>query len=299
MRLDSKYYSFCKEVGFMKENFSKQGALDAIKKAIREAKAADPKFVQEVEKLTLTSREVSMRVCALYSYDINVEYVVGGNIKDAHIQDFGYSGTPDSLYITKYHGQGDYTVITDVSKIPYEIFNDRNLFTYDGMKGALTKAIESHLPSSTTSFRSKDWSVSAYFVPVLTIVVKYGGKDYAMNYNLHNGHYHWDYPDNPALIKKGKAARGLTALIKLAGVFFGFLGLFTALSGFNVPALMSTALPLLVMFFINKKTKKDKNYWRNVFLKNPEKSMVKVLMPAIIIGVLGVVAMIMGMSLAG
>ena len=110
MRLDSKYYSFCKEIGLMKENYGHQQALDSIKKSVAQTRAADPAFIAKVQQLTLTSPEVSMRVCILYKYDIDLHYVVGGNIKDGKVNEFGASGVPDSLYITKYQGNGEYTV---------------------------------------------------------------------------------------------------------------------------------------------------------------------------------------------
>jgi len=42
MRLDSKYYSYCKQIGILKENCSHQSALDTIIKAVKGTKQADP-----------------------------------------------------------------------------------------------------------------------------------------------------------------------------------------------------------------------------------------------------------------
>ena len=301
MKLDSKYYSYCKEIGLMKENYTKERALTALKTAVKEAKAADPKFVEVVNNLTLSSPEVELRVCVLYRYDIDVDYVVGGNIKNTRIYDFGASGCPDGLYITDYKGEGNYTVLQDVSSVPYGIFNDNNLFTYEEMKKSLTNVIDKRLPSGTTSFQSKNWSVSAYFVPVFTIVVNYKGKDYALNYNLHNGGHHWNYPDNPALLKKGKSAKGLGLLAKL-GAFV--LPIISVISGFDaVSNSVSSAVPtglvlgiiaLIVNFIINKKTKKSKKFYQRYFINNPEKKLLAPIKSSIVMLVIGFIAFIAG-----
>ena len=99
MIVDSKYFSYCKEIGLMKENCSHQAALDCIIKAVKGKRQADPKFVEAVSKLTLSSPEVSVRSCVLYHYDVDLTYVVGGNIKHGRVSDFAQStgGAPDSL----------------------------------------------------------------------------------------------------------------------------------------------------------------------------------------------------------
>ena len=144
--LDKRHFDFCEEIGIMKEQVSHQEALDTIKKAISETKSADPKFVEQVSKLTLDSPEVSVRSCILYHYDIDVDYVVNGNIRNTTVKDFGHSGVHDSLHITEFTGDGDYTVLDSIEEVPYEIFNDDNLFTYEEMKKALSNVVESALP---------------------------------------------------------------------------------------------------------------------------------------------------------
>lgn len=289
MRLDSKYYSFCKEIGLMKENFSKQGALDSIKKEVHNAAAADPAFVALVDKLTLNSPEVSVRVCVLYNYTVAVDYVVGGNIKSTTVQDFGYAGVPDSLHITDYKGNGEYTVLQDVSSIPYTMYNDENLFTFEQMKSALTTAVDEHLPKNTTSFKSRDWSVSAYFVPVLNVSMNYGGKKYYMNFNLQNGCYHWDYPDNPALIKKGLKARTISFFAKFGGMLFSIISLLST-TGW-MPGLAVGGISIVANFLIIKKTKKSKEYCKKIFIKNPKKSLVSAIIPGLISLALGFISM--------
>lgn len=301
MRLDSKYYSYCKEIGLMKENFSKQGALDSIKKEVCSTAAADPAFAALVQKLTLNSPEVSTRVCVLYSYSADVDYVVGGNIKSGTVSNFGYAGVPDSLHITDYKGNGEYTVLQDVSSIPYTMYNDENLFTYEQIKSALTKAIDDQLPKSTTSFKSRDWHVSAYFVPVLNVLIKYGGKTYYMNFNLQNGCYHWDYPDNPALIKKGMKARFLSFWAKTGGLLLAIIGALsgiTAASGSNKIGLLAI-LPVIINFIIVKKTKKSKAYCKKLFIKNPNMTMVTALKSGLTVLILGVVSFLVGVIANG
>ena len=293
MRLDSKYYSFCREIGLMKENFSQQGALDSIIREVSNSPAADPKFVELVKKLTLNSPEVSIRVCVLYSYTAEVDYVVGGNIKTTTVQDFGYSGVPNQLCITQYKGDGDYRTLQDVSSIPYSIYNDDNLFTFEQMKNALTKAVEEHLPKNTTSFKSRDWSVSAYFVPVLNVSMNYGGKHYYMNYNLQNGHYHWDYPDNPALIQKGLKARTYSFFAKAGGLIFSLISVLMVLSSFDFLRFAIALGATIANLAIIKKTKKSKEFCKKIFIKDPKKSMAKAIAPAIWCLILGFASMML------
>lgn len=299
MYLDKKHYSFCSKMGLMKENYSKEQALKSIKKSVAETKKADPKFIELVQGLTLSSSEVEMRVCALYHYTADVDYVVGGMIKSTKINDFGYSGAPDSLYITSYKDGGTYTTITDPKDIPYDIFNDHNLFTLDSMKNALTNAIGKALPSSYTSFQSKSWDVSVYFVPVLTVVVKFGKETYAMNYNLHNGRYHWEYPDNPALVKKGTRARSLRGLFKFAGFVLNIVAIIMGIVNMSnndasAGAFLVPALFLILNIFLHKKSKHTKAYFKKLFIKNPNKKFFPVLMPAIFNLIIGLIALIVG-----
>lgn len=302
MYLDKKHYSFCSKMGLMKENYSKEQALKSIKKSVAETKEADPKFIELVQGLTLSSPEVEMRVCALYHYTADIDYVVNGLIKNTKINDFGYSGAPDSLYITKYKDEGKYTTITDPKEIPYDIFNDHNLFTSDGMKNALENAIDKALPSSYTSFKSNSWDVSVYFVPVLTVVVKFGKETYAMNYNLHNGRYHWEYPDNPALVKKGKRARSLRGLFKFAGFVMNIVAILTGIVNSSngdagAGAFLVPILFLIVNIFLHKKTKNSKQYYKKLFIRNPDKKFFPVLIPAIFNTIIGLLALIIGSSL--
>ena len=66
MNVDSKYFSYCKEVGLMKENYSKKSALEYLISQVKAQKACDPAFIAKVEKLTVDSPEVLVRVAVLY-----------------------------------------------------------------------------------------------------------------------------------------------------------------------------------------------------------------------------------------
>ena len=209
MNLDRKYYSFCKEVGLMKENYSREGALKSIKDSLSKEKSADPAFVEYVNRLTLSSSDVHFRACILYHYSAKIEYVRNGVINDTVISDIGTIGIADYLHITDYKGKGEYTTVTDISKVPYAYWNSENLLTLEDMKKVLANTIEKKLPSGTQSFRSKDWDVSAYLVPVLSIEIKYGDKWYYLSYNLQNGYSHWEWPSNPALIQRGKKTKNV------------------------------------------------------------------------------------------
>ncbi len=295
MALDNKYFSFCKELGIMKENYSQQSALNTIINAVSKRRDADPAFIAAVSKLTLSSPEVSIRSCILYQYDIDVDYVVGGIIKNGNINEFGSSGVHDSLHITEWQGKGEYTVLKDVSSVPYAIYNNNNLFTYEEMKKALTKVIEKKVPSNCTSFQSKNWSVSAFIVPTLVIIMKYKGKEFQMYYNLHNGYYRYTWEENPALIAMGNKARTYQNLAK-AGCLI--LAIIAALAGFSNTAGAGIFALIIVIaeIFIIKKTKKSKREFQKMFLENPDKKISSVVLKAIPMVMLSIFALIIALA---
>lgn len=296
MALDSKYFSFCKELGIMKENYTHQNALNTIINAVKGRKDADPAFIAAVSKLTLASPEVSVRSCMLYRYNIDVDYVVNGVIKNGTINEFGSSGVHDSLHITEWKGQGEYTVLKDFSSVNYPIYNDNNLFTYEEMKKALTKVIEKKVPSNCTSFQSKNWSVSAYVVPTLVIIMHYKGKEFQMYYNLHNGYYRYTWEENPVLIARGNKARSLQNLVKFACVAFAILGVILGFSGGHTTGAIFALVIVLAEFFIIKKTKKSKRDFQKYFLNDPSKKVSTYILKCIPMIALSLFAFIMALS---
>lgn len=292
MALDNKYFSFCKELGIMKENYSQQSALNTIINAVSKRRDADPAFIAAVSKLTLSSPEVSIRSCILYQYDIDVDYVVGGIIKNGNINEFGSSGVHDSLHITEWQGKGEYTVLKDVSSVPYAIYNNNNLFTYEEMKKALTKVIEKKVPSNCTSFQSKNWSVSAFIVPTLVIIMNYKGKEFQMYYNLHNGYYRYTWEENPALIAKGNKARTYQNLAKAGCLILAIIAVLIGFSGGNAVAGVLPLIIVIAEIFILKKTKKNKRYYQKLFLDNPDKKISSVVLKAIPMIMLSLFALI-------
>lgn len=293
MYLDSKYYSYCKELGVMKENYSQSGALETLKKAVANTKTADPEFKKAVAALTMSSPQVSIRACMIYRYDIELNYVVGGNIRHGRIADFGQCGVHNDLRITEYKDKGDYTVLRDFSSLSYTLYNDRNVFTYEAMKNALKDVINKQVPRGTTSYESTDWSVSCYAVPVLVCIMKHSnGKTYYLSYNLHNGRYHWEWPYDPALLNKGKKTGLINTLVKIGGVALAAIGIVAAIAnGFKVVSLIASA----VSIFIAYKTKKGKEYYNKYFIKNPDHKLVKPLISAIIVAVLGFIGFVSAM----
>lgn len=277
MKLDSKYFSFCDKIGIMKENYTHQHALDTIIKKLSAERGADPKFKEIVSKLTLSSPQVEIRACVLYHYDMDVDYVVNGNIKNGTISEFGASGVPDSLHLTEYSGDGNYTTLPDVNNVPYPVWNSNNLFTLEEMKKALGKVIEKKLPSGATSYQSKKWSVSAFFVPTMVVRINYNKKEYQLYYNLQNGYHHWEWPDDPALVKKGNKTKTYTSLMDFVALV---LSVFAAVAGIAnkgfVPALPAIAI-VAVIFFLNKKLKRTKREYQRIFLKNPSQKMTRYL----------------------
>ncbi len=294
MYLNKNYYSYCKEIGVMKEMYSRENALEKLKKEIANNSVADPAFKAVVSKLTLNSPQVSLRACMLYRYDINLTYVVNGNIKRGTIAEFGQSGVRSELHITDWGGKGEYTVCQNFDSVPYTLYNDKNIFTFEEMKNALKGVINNRVPKGTTSYESNDWTVSCYIVPVLVVQVEHGGKTYQLAYNLQNGHYHWEWPNDPALYKKGKKVGRISFLLKFVGILLSVIGLIvSATSGnFNFVTIIGVA----AAGFIAYKTKKSKNYFKNYFIKNKGAGMVKPLISGILIAALGLITLIIGLA---
>lgn len=281
-------FDFCKEVGLMKENFSHQHALDAIKESVRNNMSTDPKFKDALDRITLDSREVSVRVCVLYEYKVDLIYVSNGQLQSKKIHKFGSSGVNDSLHIGEFKDEGKYAVVNDVTTIKYDIYNDKNLFTLEGMKKALASAVDDYLPRSVTDWQSKNWEVSAYLVPTLIVCLKFNNENYFLQYNLHNGYHTWQYPNDPTLLKRGKNAYRLSKLLRFSSFALNIaafvFGIFSAISesGSGIFAIISSIVLFIVQLNVTKKTKKNLKEYQNIFLKNPLKQLVQVLIPLFI-----------------
>ena len=276
MNLSSQYYSYCKEIGVLKEVYSRQRGLDLMKESVAKAKAVDPKFVEEFNKVTLTSPCTSFRVCMLYKWDIELDYVVNGNIKHGRITDFGESkkSVYEDLHITNFGETASYTKLNDFSSIPYTLYNDKNVFTYEQMKSALKGVINNQVPRGTTSYKSTNWSISCYAVPVLVVRFEYKGKIYNMCYNLVNGHYHYEWENDPALYEKGKKAKKVSKLIKI-GSFVGNILAFIlaiAVSG-SALAIVASIAAFIIQIIVTKNKSKSKSYFENFFINNPKKKL--------------------------
>ena len=148
MRLTNDNFSYCKGVGLLKENFTRERALKSIYNDMAETPDLDRAFLREVGKATTTSSNVGTWVAVMYNYDIDVNYKKGGKTYNKKINDFGNTGTPDELDVTEYYGDGDYKTLTDVaSQCSFPVWNKNNIFTFEEMKGALKSIIEDELPS--------------------------------------------------------------------------------------------------------------------------------------------------------
>ena len=292
MGLDSKYFSYCKEVGLMKEVISKQGALDYLKKLARQKKTCDPAFRAKVEALTVN--DMQTRVAVLYHYDVKLDYVQNGVIKHGEVAGFASSkgSIRDGLKITDFSKDGNYTVVKDVSTVPYPIYNDKQLFSYDEIKEAMKTLLNGKVPAGTTSYESKDWSVSAYLVPILCAEID----GHWLLYNLQNNYCVWDFPYDPALIEKGKKAKKYGGLVKLGSFVLPILGFLIAGLGDGTNNPLCFILPIAAIILnivIANKTKKSKEYFKKFFINKPDAGLASAMKPAIGMAVVGFIAMLL------
>ena len=297
MNVDSKYFSYCKEIGLMKENFTKKSALDHMISQVKAKKACDPSFIAKLEKLTPDSPEVLVRVAVLYNYDVNLTYVQHGNIKHGQVSGFASSkgSVRDALKITTYKDKGEYSVVKDIKSVPYPIYNDKQLFSYDEIKEAMKGLLNSKVPAGTTSYESKDWSVSAYLVPILCVEIKHNGKTYWMLHNLHNGCFSFDWPHDPALIEKGLKAKKIGGLVKLGAFVLPILGFLISGMGGGTSNPLCFIIPIAAIILnivIATKTKKTKEEFKNFFIKKPTAGLASAMKAPIGMAVLGFIAML-------
>ena len=297
MGLDSRYFNYCDEIGLLKEHSSKQYALDSIKEKVKEIYSADPAFIEKVQKLTLSSPEVSTRSCVIYHYSAEIEYVMGGNIRDTKVSNFGYQHIADSLHITEFDEDSTYTILKSASDIPYDVYHEDNLFTLEEMKKALTETIGDQLPSGYSSYRSKSWTVSAYIVPVLVVIMKHNGDNYYQYYNLHNNYYSWNWPIDPVIIKKGKQTKKLASFARIASIVLAVVAALFGLGNFGngTTSIASALIPIGVVilnWYLNKKAKENPKSYQKVYEENRNKSMYSLIVKELVMVGLAVVALI-------
>lgn len=297
MGLDRKCFDYCSEIGLLEERSSKQYALDSIKEEVKKVYSADPAFIQKVQSLTLSSPEVSTRACVIYHYDAEIEYVIGGNIRDTKVSNYGYNHISDSLHITEFADDAKYRTLKSADEIPYDVYHQDNLFTYDEMKKALTDTIGEKLPSNYSSYRSKSWNVSAYIVPVLVVIIKHNGENYYQYYNLHNNYYSWNWPIDPVIIKKGKQTKNLAAAARVFSIILAGLATVIGFANFGngESEIISALLPLgvtILNWFLNKKAKENPKSYQKVYEENRDKNMFSLIVKECVMVGLALVALI-------
>lgn len=299
MAIDNKYFQYCKELGLMKETYTKEFAVKELIKHVTERSNVDPQFVSEMQTLTASSQGVVMRAAVLYRYDINLNYIQYGHSKSGRIADFGQSGVHKDLKITEYKGDGSFTRITSAAQVPYAIWNDKNLFTYEQMKGALKDVINKQIPQGTTEYSSTDWSISAYFVPVLVIFKNFGGKEYKMYFNLQNGCWHIEWPEDPTVKANAKKEKKFMGLYKAACILLSFIAMIVgANSGVTASILLTVAL-LIAQIVITVKNKPSSYEFEKKYLKNrTRKPAVGALLRVIPMLVIVVLGFILGTAIA-
>lgn len=285
MRLTNNNFSYCKKVGMLKENFTREQALKELYEDMVDTPDLDKAFLEEFKKVTTTSSNAGTWVAVMYSYDIDVNYKIQGKTLSKTVNGFGNTGTPDALKVTKYYGDGEYKTLTDVgSQCSFPVWNENNIFSYDEMKGALKNIIDDELPQGWQSYETTDWSVSAFLVPIFSIDIKVYGKEYTVNYNLHNGEYNYKYPIDKQLISKSKKASRLGTFVSIACLVVSIACLllsFATLSNKAYRAIISAAAVVYNIVMVIKYKKKE-SYWRDYFAKHSDKGVAKAILPVLI-----------------
>lgn len=141
------------------------------------------------------------------------------------------------------------------------------------MKGALKSIIEDELSGGWQSYETVDWNVSAYLVPIFSIDIDIYGKTYTINYNLHNGHYHYTYPVDKQLLKKKKAAKTWGTIIPIACLVVSCLTALLSFAGTpdNKWRAIFAAVAVIYNIVMIVKFKKSESYYHPTTANTPTK----------------------------
>ncbi len=283
MGLDSKCFDYCDEIGLMEECYTKQHALDTLKKKVAETYDADPAFIDAVSKLTLNSPEVSTRSCVVYYYESEIDYVINGNIRTTTVKDFGYRHIHEHLKVTKFNENANYKVLKSSYDIPYDVYHKDSLFTYEDMKKALENKLGDYLPSNYSSWRSKSWSVSAYIVPTLVVILKFEGDNYYLYYNLHNGCFHWEWAIDQVIIDKSKKCKNYAKLSRTGALVIGIIAILLGFANNSVPGAGVGLITAIVAYAMMDKAKKKPKDYSAIFEKDKEKNPFACIIPELVV----------------
>lgn len=296
MALTSSQFSFCKKIGLMKENISREDSLNLIKQSFLNNSDVDPEFKKKVEALTL--KDFTYVVAPIYHYDVDLNYTINRKTYKTHIQDLGYYHVHKELEITNYYGDGDYKTVTDLDALKLGVYHNDCVFTMQEMKKALTDTIDKKLPNGYSSFESNSWEVNAFLVPCMYAWIKLNGKEYNIVANLHNKKiYTKAYAKWEAPYKRGKTARKLNVLITAVSGLVPLLGCILVIANGKwagiAPGLVGLALSIIGA--IKMKDVSDSKAAKK-FKKDPMPKLVVGLIPSFIVGgiafILGLIAII-------
>lgn len=297
MGINNKYFEYCGELGLMKENYTKADALETLKEELRKENDINPKFLEAVEKITLDSSAIDMRVVVLYHVDIDVKYLCMGEWDHGTISENRCNGVPDALHIFDFEGEGEYKILNNASQVPYASWNDKNLFTLDEMKNALKGVIEDRLPARTARWEATGWNVNAYFVPVFSVDVPFNNKEYTLYFNLHNGYYHYEWPTNPEITNKAKKEKTFTTIFKLASIVLSIIGTVVSFGSNSDGAFILPAILTAIQLFVFFKFKKDLDDYRDKYEKKPKRNPISsAVLNSLLFIILAVVALAAGLS---
>lgn len=265
--------------------------MDRILKDLRSEEYIDPDFVDEFAKVTTESSNAGTWVAVMYRYDVNVNYKIQGRTLSTVVNGFGNAGTPDELDVTTYYKDGDYSTLTDVaSQCNMPVWNSNNVFSYDEIKNALKSVIEDELPSGWSSYQSESWTVSAFLVPIFSVDIDFEGKEYTLNYNLHNGHYYYTFPTDKRIIKKAKTTNLVANIISWLCPILSVLAFIIGVQGENaqtqgyVFAIIGAIISAIVLFA--RKKRRTKAAYEKYYKKHKKTPIAVALIPEIIVGVI-------------
>ena len=260
MALKNSQFDFCKKIGLMKENISRQDALNLIKASFANNGDCDPEFKEIAAQLTLDN--FTYAVAPIYHYDVDLKYVLNRKTYTAHIADLGYYHVYKQLEITNYYGDGNYTVVNNLDALNLIPYHQDCIFTLQEMKKALTDTIDKKLPNGYSSFESERWDVNALLVPVIYAWINFKGQKYNVVANLHNKKiYTASYARWEAPYKAAKKARALSLLTVGLSLILPVLGII--LSAVNqkwiglLPAIIGGAVAVFGLINIKGKSTTD------------------------------------------
>lgn len=250
-------FDWCETLAYAKTNFSDAECLDLFKKSLYGFSDIDSEYVKTIKKLELKNVKFINVYSPVYLLEIKASYVtedfeIDDNVKTTTTYTNTYTfgkytdkGMPE-LNLSEFVGRNDNRLfsLSHVDDLKYPLYNQKCFYTQSEMRMRANNIARSeHIGECTLN----SFHTYVYFVPVVCIKVRFGGKEYFCSINKHNGYVHNYYPVSEKAAAEVKKAFKQYKTLKIAGfVCIGITALTLLFVAFNVQFIYTV---MSVLFF--------------------------------------------------